>query len=119
MGCLEQPGVASDSSGVECWLGLVKEQSFSLMLLSKFLAVGQCSSLGLGFGSGGGGGSSSMLTVGVMGREGTGWVKASLICCQRQSAVGERDSGDSTAPCRRHEHHGHLGSCIIKFSYIP
>lgn len=90
----------------------MKEQSFSLMLLSKFLAVGQCSGLGLGFGSGGGGGSSSMLTVG---EEGTGWVKTSLICCQRQSAVGERDSGDSTAPCRCHEHHGHLGSCIIKF----
>ena len=98
----------------------MKVQSFSLMLLSKFPAVGQCSGLGLCFGSCGGGGSSSMLTAGVMGREeGTAWVKASLICCQQQSAVGERDSGDLTAPCRRHEHHGHLGSCIIKFSYIP
>lgn len=104
---------------------LVKEQSFSLMLLSKFLAVGQCSGLGLGFGSGGGGGggSPSMLAAGVMGREEgalVGLKRLSPVGCLRWSVVGDRGlRRDSTAPCRSQKHHGHLGSCIIKFSYIP
>lgn len=81
----------------------MKEQSFSLMLLSKFLAVGQCSGLGLGFGSGGGGGggSPSMLAAGVMGREEGALVELkhlSPVGCLRWSVVGRGGSGETRLP---------------------